>query len=143
MSEEEIQSKVKELIEKIEQRGNDLIDEEDGESSMLCELSVKNFINFLKHFKVNLDFTQFQQDEDNEDNNDGSNKEMKEENEKMKEIILKWTNKCFDLESKLSNVSIYLFHYLFQFIYFIISFNNNNKNRIMKKFQLLKVKFLN
>lgn len=113
MDEEEIQSKVKELIGKIEEREVEFINT-DGESSMLCELSVKNFINFLKHFKVNIDFTQFQQHYEDEDNNN-ENKEMKEENEKMKEQLRIFGDRIFVNEHNLKLKVCNLFYFIILF----------------------------
>ena len=67
---EEIECEVKNIIEKLEERERDLIDE-DGESSMLCELNVMNLISFLKHFKVEINYSQF--NNHNQSNNNNNN----------------------------------------------------------------------
>lgn len=69
---EEIECEVKNIIEKLEERERDLIDE-DGESSMLCELNVMNLISFLKHFKVEINYSQFNNHNQSNNNNNFDN----------------------------------------------------------------------
>jgi len=88
---EEIESKVKSLIEELEEREQNMIGEEDTINSTLCELNVINLINFLKHFKVEMNYYQFS----NKTNN---------------EFTLNFSERCNLLENNLK-LKVYLFDY--------------------------------
>ena len=107
MNEEEIKSSVKSLIEELETRERDLI-EEDGECSMLCELNVVNLISFLKHFKVEMNV-----DGHNNDTSNKEMKEMKEEIEKNKLTLRMLNDRCNSLENNLKQKVFSIFIILF------------------------------
>ena len=105
---EEIEPRVKSLIEEIQEREHSLINE-DGEVSMLCELNVRNLINFLKHFKVEINFDEFDDEGEGDNCDDEKNGGMKEEHGKNKEIIRNLTEKCYLLENTLKLKVLFLF----------------------------------
>jgi len=85
----EIESKVKEIIEELEERETSLLDE-DGESSMLCKLNMINLINLLKHFKIQINYSQFNHylnNNDNEDENIGLNERYEIIERSLKEKV--------------------------------------------------------
>jgi hypothetical protein len=52
---ETLQSRVQEAMQRLEERENLLLLEDDLEASMLCEVSRLNLLNFLKVFQVEMD----------------------------------------------------------------------------------------
>ena len=99
----EIESKTKILMEELQERGDNLLNE-DGESSMLCEFTMNNLINFLKHFEIEINFDEFSNDSNNNNNN---NNELKEEIEKNKETIKSLKERCYFLDNTLKSKVYY------------------------------------
>ena len=91
MSVEELESKVKSLIEEIKTREEEMIGE-DGECSMLCELNILNLINFLKHFHMEGNFPNHSSIVDNEVGNEN------------KDII----ERCYLLENTLKQKVLFI-----------------------------------
>ena len=104
---EDIESIAKNLIEELKERSKRLINEEDEESTMLCELQVRNLITFLKHFNLKINF----------DDHGDENKNENNENDRNKETIRILNDRCFVLQHNLTLK-------VTSMIFFILNCNN-------------------
>ena len=96
---EEIESKVKSLIADLRRREEDLMNE-DGESSMLCDLSVLNLMSFLKHFGVEMSVGEDCDKDKENSKEDSKNKDLLEELERKHNEINIWAGKFHKLTIK-------------------------------------------
>lgn len=128
---EDMQKKFDELVKKIEEREEEQMSE-NTENSMLCELTAQNLINFLKHFKIEINFGNHEHH---------LTKEMMSNIETDKEQLRILNERCFFYENEIKNQvnrneillfllfsSCFIFLSLFLLLTYLIFRNKNSKS---------------